>query len=102
MLLLITSSYLEIADRCMTTAVTLVFAQTFVAGATALVYQLMRDRGLYRRPFPERGPSTLRPHLGSQLLLQLFVFADAQTAALSVGGFGALGSQGTHVTRRRP
>ena len=46
MLLLITCRYLEVADRRMTTAIKLVFAQTFVAGATALVHQLMRDRVL--------------------------------------------------------
>src|SRR5438132_3655045 len=101
MLLLIMCCYLEVADRCMTTAIKLVLAQAFVAGATALVYQLVRDRVLYRRPFAERGPATLRLHLGSQLLLKLFVFADAQASALSGSGFGALGSQGTRVTRRR-
>src|SRR4029077_9640014 len=101
MLLLIMCCYLEVADRCMTTAIKLVLAQAFVAGATALVYQLVRDRVLYRRPFAERGPGTLGVHLGSQLLLKLFVFADAQASALSGSGFGALASHGTRVTRRR-
>ena len=99
MLLLITCCYLEVADRRMTTAIKLVLAQAFVSGATSLVHQLMRNRVLHRRPFAERGPSTLRLHLGSQLLLELLVLADAQASALSVGGFGALGSQGTCVTR---
>ena len=99
MLLLITCCYLEVADRRMTTAIKLVLAQAFVSGATSLVHQLMRNRVLHRRPFAERGPSTLRLHLGSQLLLELLVLVDAQASALSVGGFGALGSQGTCVTR---
>ena len=99
MLLLITCCYLEVADRRMPTAIKLVLAQAFVSGATSLVHQLMRNRVLHCRPFAERGPSTLRLHLGSQLLLELLVLADAQASALSVGGFGALGSQGTCVTR---
>jgi len=62
--------YLEVADRCMTTAIKLVLAQAFVSGSTALVHQLMRDRVLDRRPFAERGPSTLRLYLGAQFLLK--------------------------------
>ena len=99
MLLLITSSYLEIADRCMTTAVKLVLAQTFVARSTSLVRQLMGNRVLHRGPFAQRGPSTLGLHLGAQLLLELFVLADAQASALPVRSFGTLGAQGTRVTR---
>ena len=101
MLLLIMRRYLEVADRRMTTAIKLVLAQAFVAGATSLVYQLMRNRVLHRRPFPERGPATLRLHLGSQLLLERLVLADTHASALSVGGCGALGAQGTRVTRCR-
>src|SRR5712691_13425450 len=101
MLLLITCRYLEVADRRMTTAIKLVLAQPLVSGATSLVHQLMRNRVLHRRPFPERGPSTLRLHLGSQLLLELLVLADTHASALSVGGFGALHSQVTRVTRCR-
>jgi hypothetical protein len=93
--------YLEVADRRMTTAIKLILAQAFVAGSTSLVYQLVRHRVLHCCPFPERGPSTPRPHLGSQLLLELLILADAQASALSVGGFGALGSHGARVTRRR-
>jgi hypothetical protein len=40
-------------------------------------------------------------HLGSQLLLELLVLADTHASALSGGGFGALGSQATRVTRCR-
>src|SRR5215475_5866275 len=101
MLLLITCRYLEVADRRMTTAIKLILAQAFVSGSTALVYPLVCKRVLHRCPFPERGPSTPRPHLGSQLLLARLILADAHASALSVGGCGALGSQGTRVTRRR-
>ncbi|SRR5712691_7417857 len=100
MLLLIMCRYLEIANRRMTTAIKLVLTQAVVSGSTALVRQVMRNRVLHCRPFAERGPSTLRLHLGAQLLLKLFVFADAQASALAMCGFGALGSQGTRVTRR--
>src|SRR2546425_3485316 len=100
MLLLIPCRYLEVADRRMTTAIKLVLAQAFVSGATSLVYQLMRTRVLHRRPFPERGPSTLRLHLGAQLLLERLVLADAQASALPARGFCTLGAQGTCVTRR--
>src|SRR5215813_7856425 len=101
MFLLITCRYLEVADRRMTTTIKLIFAQAFVAGSTSLMHQLVRNRVLHRRPFPERGPSTPRLHLGAQLLLKLLILADAQTSALSMGGFGTLGSQGTRVTRCR-
>src|SRR5215510_9951891 len=101
MLLLITCRYLQVADRCMTTAIKLVLAQAFVSGSASLVHQLVSNRMLHRRPFPERRPSTPRLHLGSQLLLELLILADAHASALSVGGFGALGSQGTPVTHRR-
>ena len=94
MLLRITCRYLEVADRRMTTAIRLVLAQACVSGSTSLVRQLMSNRVLHRRPFPERGPSTLRLYLGSQLLLEQLVLADAYASALSVCGFGALGSRG--------
>src|SRR5881397_556483 len=100
MLLLITCRYLEVADRRMTTAIKLVLAQAFVSGATSLVHQLMRNRVLHRRPFPERGPSTLRLHLGSQLLLERLILADALASAVPECGFRTLGAQGTCVTRR--
>jgi hypothetical protein len=101
MLLLITCRYLEVADRRMTTAIKLVLAQAFVSGSTSLMHQLVRNRVFHRRPFPERGPSTLRLHLGPQLLLELLVLADTHASALSGGGFGALGSPATRVTCRR-
>ena len=99
MLLLIMSRDLEVADRGMTPAIKLIFAQTFVSGSTSLVRQLM-GIVFHRGPFAQRGPSTLRLHLGAQLLLERFVLADAQASALPARGFRALGAQGTRVTRR--
>ena len=75
-LLRITCSYLEIADRRMTTTVTLVLAHAFVPGSTSLVRPLMSHRVFHRGAFPQRGPSTLRLHLGAQLLLEQFVLAE--------------------------
>ena len=100
MLLLIMCGDLEVADRRMTPAIKLVFAQAFVAGATSLVRQLMGNRVLHRRPFAQRGSSPLCLHLGPQLLLERLVLTDAQASALPARGFRALGAQGTHVTQR--
>ena len=66
-----------------------------------MVHQWVCHRVRHHRPFPERGPSPPRLPLGSQLLLKRLILADAHASALSVGGFGALGSQGPGVTRRR-
>ena len=76
----------------------LVFAHAFVSGSTALMGQLMGNRVLHRCPFAQRGPATLCLHLGSQLLLERFVLADAQASALPARGFGTLGAQGTRHT----
>ena len=100
MLLLIMCCDLEVADRRMTTTIKLVLTQAVVSGSTALMCQLMSYRVLHRRPFPERGPSTLRLHLGAQLLLERLVLADAQASAVPECGFRTLGAQGTCVTRR--
>jgi hypothetical protein len=91
---------LEGTDRRMTPAIKLVFAQAFVSGATALMRQLMGNRVLPRGPFAQRGPATLRLHLRAQLLLELFVLADAQASPLPVRGFGTLSAQGARLTRR--
>src|SRR5262245_56353766 len=101
MLRLIMCGDLEVTDRRMTPAIKLVFAHAFISGSTALMHQLMGNRVLHRCPFAQRGPATLCLHLGSQLLLELFVLADAQASALPARGFGTLGAQGTRVTRRR-
>ena len=98
--LLIMCCDLEVADRRMTPAIKLVFAQAFVSGATSLVRQLMGNRVLHRSPFAQRGSSPLCLHLGPQLLLERLVLADAQASALPARGFRALGAQGTHITRR--
>ena len=99
MLLLIMCCDLEVTDRRMTPAIKLVFAHAFVAGSTALVRQLMGNHVLHRGPFASRDLATLCLHLGSQLLLELFVLAEAQASALPTCGFGTLGAQGTRVTR---
>ncbi len=99
MLLLIMCGDLEVADRRMTTAITLVLAQAFVAGSTSLVRQLMGTRVLHRGPCAQRGPSTLCLHLGSQLLLERLVLTDAQASAWPARGFRTLGAPGTCVTR---
>ena len=67
MLLLIMGRDLEVADRRMTTASKLVLAQAFVAGASALVHQLMGDGVLNRGSFAQRGASALGFDLGSEL-----------------------------------
>src|SRR6516164_460614 len=100
MLLLIMCHDLEVTHRRMTTAIKLVFAQAFVPGAASLVCHLMGNRVLYRCPFPQRGPSTLRLYFGAQLLLELFVLTDAQASALPVLDFGTLRAQGARITRR--
>src|SRR5215470_15638717 len=101
MLLLIMCRDLEVTHRRMTTAIKLVFAQAFVPGAASLVCQLLGNRVLYRCPFPQRGPSTLRLHLGAQLLLELFVLTDAQASAVPVLDCGTLSAQGARIARRR-
>src|SRR5262245_49553699 len=100
MLLLIMCCDLEVTARRMTPAIQLVFAQAFVAGATALMRQLMGNRVLHRGPFAQRGPATLRLHLRAQLLLELFGLADAQASPLPVRGFGTRRAQGARRTRR--
>lgn len=92
---------LEVADRRMTTAITLVLAQVFVSSATALVPQLVRHGVLHRRPLPERGPSAPCFSLGAPLLLAQLILADAQASPLPARGFGTRDAQGTHVTHRR-
>jgi hypothetical protein len=102
MLLLIMCCYLEVTHRRMPTAIKLILAHAFVAGSTSLVHQLVRNRVLHCRLFPERGPSTPRLHLGAPLLLARLILADAHASALSGCGCGAaLSAQDTRVTRRR-
>ena len=101
MRLLRTCRSLEVADRRMTTASKLVLAPAGVSGSTSLGHQLLRTRVLDRRPFPERGPSPRRLPLGAPRLLERLVLAEAQAAALSGCGCGALGSHSTRGTRRR-
>ena len=81
----------------MTTAIKLVLAQAFGIGRDVLGAPIDAHRVLHRRPFAERGPST-RVHLGSQLRWNCSS-SRMPRLRLSVGGFCALGSQGTCVTR---
>src|SRR5215813_1276668 len=60
----------------------------------------MGDRMFNRRAFAQGSPATLRLHLRAQLLLELFVLADAQASPWPVRGFGTLRTQGAHIARR--
>src|SRR5712691_12086420 len=60
----------------------------------------MGDRMFNRGAFAQGSPATLRLHLRAQLLLELFVLADAQVSPLPVRGFGTLSAQGARITRR--
>jgi hypothetical protein len=90
--------HLQVAHRRVTTAVKLVLTQTFISGSTSLMCQLMGDGVLYRSPFAQRGPSSLRLDLGAQLLLERLVLADSQGPAMPELGSGPLRSLGTRVT----
>src|SRR5712691_5140411 len=98
MFLLIMCRHLEVAHRCMTTAIKLVFPQALVAGAPSLVRQLMGDRMFNSRTFAQRGPSALGVDLGAQLLLELLVLADGQAPTVPHAGGGALRAHRTRIT----
>ena len=98
MLLLIMCRDLEVADRRMPTAVKLVLAQPFVAGAPSLMGHLMGNGMLHRRPFAQGSPAALGPELGTQFVLERLILADRQGPALPGLGGGALCALGTHVT----
>src|SRR5438552_4836859 len=101
MLLLIMCGSLEVADRGMTTAITLVLAPTFVARSTSLGRQRLGNRVLHRGPLAQRGPAALGLHLEAPCLLALRLCTDVPASALPERGLRALGAPGTHVTRRR-
>ena len=101
MLLLIMCCDLEVADRRMTPAIKLVFAQAFVAGSTSLVRQLMGDGMFHHSAFAQGSSATLRLHLRAQLLRELFVLADAQASPVPVRGSGTLSTHGARIARRR-
>ena len=101
MLLLITCRYLEVADRRMTTAIKLVLAHAFVSGATSFMYQFMRNRVIHRRSVS--GARSGHAASSSWLAASSGMFSSSRILiphALSRGGFGTLGTQGTCVTRR--
>src|SRR5712691_5853174 len=90
--------HLEVADRCMTTAVKLVFPQALVARSTSLVCQLMGDGMLHGRAFPQRGPAALGPDLRAQLVLERLILSDGQAPPpLADPGSGALRAHWTRV-----
>ena len=101
MLLLLMCCALEVADRGMTTAITLVLAQTFGARSTSLVRQLVGHRVLHRGPCAPRGPSARGLPLGAPCLLARRICTAVQAAAWPERGCRARGAQGTPVTRRR-
>src|SRR5262245_17213633 len=59
----------------------------------------MGDRMFNRSAFAQGSPATLCLHLRAQLLLELFVLADAQASPLPVGGFGTLRAPGARIAR---
>ena len=74
----------------MTPAVKLVFPQTFVAGAPALMRQLMGDGMFHCRAFTQRGPAAFRSDRGSQFLLELLALAAMQAPPVPKLGVRAL------------
>src|SRR5262249_32441545 len=95
---LITGSYLQVADRRITTTVTLILAQSLVAGSPPLVCHVMGNRLLHRCACAQGGPTTLGLDLGAELLLELFVLADGQTPAVPEPGFGTPRAHRTGIT----
>ena len=81
MFLCIMDRHLEVADRRMTAAVTRVLAEPLGAGAPSLVRHLTGEGVLNSGPFAPRGASALRPHRGSELLLERCVLTDVQAPA---------------------
>src|SRR5215831_13679823 len=98
MFLRITCRHLQVADGRLPTAVKLILAQPFVAGASSLMGQLMSNGMLHRRPFAPRCPAACGPERGAQLLLERFILTDRQGSAMPKLGGGALRALGTRVT----
>ena len=76
------------------------FCVTPCSGRAVLGVPTDGNRMFNRSAFAQGGPATLRLHLRAQLLLELFVLADAQASPLPVRGFGTLSAQGARITRR--
>src|SRR6516162_10044346 len=87
--------HLEVTDRRMAAAVTLVFAEPLIAGTPSLVRDVMGDRMLNRGAFAQRGAAALGFDLGAELVLERFVLTDRQASPLADPGGGALRSLGT-------
>jgi hypothetical protein len=104
MLLLIMCGDLEVADRRMTPAITLVVAHAFVAGAPSLGRQRRGHGVRHGGPLAPRGPAACGPALGAPLLLALGLLTAGQSPALPARGGGArraLGPRGTGTGRQR-
>ena len=76
MLLLIMCRDVKVADRCMTTAITLVLAHALVSGSSSLMGDLMGNGMLNGCPFAQRRPATFGPELGAQFLLEQLILPD--------------------------
>src|SRR5512145_713064 len=91
-------SSLQVADRRMTTTVTLLLAQSLGAGPPPLVCHVMGHRLLQRCAFAQGGPTTLGLDLGAELLLDLCVLAAGQTPAVLEPGLGPRRAHRTRIT----
>ncbi len=70
--------HLEVTDRRMAAAVTLVLAEPLIAGTPSLRRAMMGKRMLNRGAFAPRGASALGCDLGAALGLARFVLTDMQ------------------------
>src|ERR1700675_968621 len=82
----------------MTTTVKLILAQPLIAGLPSSVGHVMGDRMLHRGAFAQGSSTTLGLDLGTELLLELLVLADGQTAAVPEPGGGTLRTHWTGIT----
>src|SRR5882672_7137487 len=82
----------------MTTTVKLILAQPLLAGAPPTVGHVRGNRMLHRGAFAQGSATTLGLDLGTELLLELLVLADGQTAAMPGPGCGTLRTHWTGLT----
>jgi hypothetical protein len=94
--------HLAVAHCRMTTAVKLVFQQSFVAGSPALRCSLMGDGMFHRRAFTPESSAALRAERGAQLLLERLGLAAMQAPPVPTLGVGALCGAPTRITGYSP
>src|SRR5512132_1005190 len=82
----------------MTPTVKLILAQSLIAGSSPAVGHMMGNRMLHRGAFAQGSSTTLGLDLGTELLLELLVLADGQTAAVPEPGCGTLRTHWTDIT----